>query len=182
MAFRKRSGEHDGSACNGTGPKCSRGQFHGPIDQLGVVTPATTPELVVKPNKVPPNIDYKQFSWPMTTEVLRDILASCSVGRMILHSAELATLEKSFQSQLTAIMIDYHMAHDAKITAMQLENYSRCITMLFPHENKVNQKKNPPIRKSFKPSSFLDNLPHSTRTDAPQPGWIAVLAVHQPED
>ncbi|KAL9700927.1 hypothetical protein quinque_004368 [Culex quinquefasciatus] len=137
MAFRKRSGEHDGNGCNGTGPKCSRGQFHGPVDQLGVVTPATTPELVVKPNKVPPNIDYKQFSWPMTTEVLRDILTSCSVGRMILHSAELATLEKSFQSQLTAIMIDYHMAHDAKITAMQLENYSRCITMLFPHENKT---------------------------------------------
>lgn len=141
MAFRKRSGEHDGNGCNGTGPKCSRGQFHGPVDQLGIVTPSTTPELVVKPNKVPPNIDYKQFSWPMTTEVLRDILASCSVGRMILHSAELATLEKSFQSQLTAIMIDYHMAHDTKITAMQLENYSRCITMLFPHENKVKLPK-----------------------------------------
>ena len=137
MAYRKRSGEHDVSVVNGAGPKCSRGQFHGPVEALGIMTPATTPELVVKPNKVPPNIDFKLFSWPMSTEVLRDILGSCSVGRMILHSAELATLEKSFQSQLTAIVIDYHMAYDTKITAMQLENYSRCITSLFPHENKV---------------------------------------------
>lgn len=136
MAYRKRSGEHDGSATNGS--KCPRGLVHSPtVEQLGVVTPATTPEMVPKPNKVPPNIDFRQFAWPMTTEVLRDLLASCSVGRMILHSAELATLEKSFQSQLTAIVIDYHMAYDTKITALQLENYSRCITMLFPHESKT---------------------------------------------
>lgn len=88
-------------------------------------------------HKAPPNISYKTFSWPMTVEVLKDILNSSNVGRMILHSGELGSLEKSFQSQLTAIVIDYHMEFDTKITAMQLENYQRCITTLFPHENKV---------------------------------------------
>ncbi|KXJ70140.1 uncharacterized protein LOC109420870 [Aedes albopictus] len=87
-------------------------------------------------HKAPPNISYKTFSWPMTVEVLKDILNSSNVGRMILHSGELGSLEKSFQSQLTAIVIDYHMEFDTKITAMQLENYQRCITTLFPHENK----------------------------------------------
>ncbi|XP_065080633.1 uncharacterized protein LOC135703367 [Ochlerotatus camptorhynchus] len=89
-----------------------------------------------KSHKAVPNISYKNFTWPMTVEVLKDILNSCSVGRLILHSGELGSLEKSFQSQLTAIVIDYHMEYDTKITALQLENYSRCITTLFPHENK----------------------------------------------
>lgn len=90
-----------------------------------------------KYHKPTSNISYKTFAWPMTVEVLKDILNSCNVGRMILHSGELGSLEKSFQSQLTAIVIDYHMEFDTKITAMQLENYQRCITTLFPHENKV---------------------------------------------
>lgn len=89
-----------------------------------------------KYHKPTSNISYKTFAWPMTVEVLKDILNSCNVGRMILHSGELGSLEKSFQSQLTAIVIDYHMEFDTKITAMQLENYQRCITTLFPHENK----------------------------------------------
>ncbi|XP_055626707.1 uncharacterized protein LOC129768822 [Toxorhynchites rutilus septentrionalis] len=79
---------------------------------------------------------YKTFSWPMTPEILKNILTSCSTGRLILHSGELGSLEKSFQSQLTAIVIDYHMEFDTKITALQLENYTTCITTLFPHENK----------------------------------------------
>lgn len=89
-----------------------------------------------KSHKAVPNISYRNFTWPMTVEVLKDILNSCSMGRLILHSGELGSLEKSFQSQITAIVIDYHMEYDTKITALQLENYSYCITTLFPHENK----------------------------------------------
>ncbi|XP_062550783.1 uncharacterized protein LOC134215662 [Armigeres subalbatus] len=87
-------------------------------------------------HKGAPNISYRTFPWPMTVEVLQDMLHSCSIGRMILHSGELGSLEKSFQSQLTAIVVDYHMDYDTKISAPQLENYCRCITTLFPHENK----------------------------------------------
>ncbi|XP_058464451.1 uncharacterized protein LOC131438443 [Malaya genurostris] len=88
-----------------------------------------------KPKSVP-RIAFRTFPWPMTPEILKDILSSCSVGRFILHSGELGSLEKTFQGQLTAIVIDYHMEYDTKITAQQLDNYSRCITTLFPHENK----------------------------------------------
>lgn len=87
-------------------------------------------------SKSVPRIQYRTFPWPMSPEVLKDILSSCIMGRLILQSGELGSLEKAFQSQLTAIVIDYHMEYDLKITAMQLENYARCITMLFPHENK----------------------------------------------
>ncbi|XP_053688389.1 uncharacterized protein LOC128737718 [Sabethes cyaneus] len=87
-------------------------------------------------SKSVPKIQYNTFPWPMTPEILKDILSSCTMGRLILQSGELGSLEKAFQSQLTAIVIDYHMEYDLKITAMQLENYARCITTLFPHENK----------------------------------------------
>ncbi|XP_055610180.1 uncharacterized protein LOC129757086 [Uranotaenia lowii] len=86
----------------------------------------------------PSDSSYKSYPWPMSPEVLKDILRSSNVGRMILSCGELGSLEKSMQSQLTGIVIDYHMDHDTKITAVQLENYCLCITTLFPHENKNN--------------------------------------------
>ncbi|XP_055534216.1 uncharacterized protein LOC129723800 [Wyeomyia smithii] len=96
---------------------------------------STTIAMEAPKPKTVPKIQYNLFPWPMTPEVLKDILSSCVMGRLILQSGELGSLEKAYQSQLTAIVIDYHMEFDLKITALQLENYARCITMLFPHEN-----------------------------------------------
>ncbi|XP_058836946.1 uncharacterized protein LOC131693264 [Topomyia yanbarensis] len=126
MSYRKRSAEQELS------PTRSVRGLNSCIISEPMINTATGE---IPKGKVELRIDYKMFPWPMTPEVLKDILSSCSVGRFILHSGELGCLEKTFQGQLTAIVIDYHMEYDTKITAQQLENYSRCITILFPHEN-----------------------------------------------
>ncbi|XP_052897225.1 uncharacterized protein LOC128304125 [Anopheles moucheti] len=78
---------------------------------------------------------YRTYRWPMTPNTLKDVLNSTSFGRSILSMGCLGLLGKSLQYQLSAIIIDYHMAYETKITTPHLENYAYCITTLFPHEN-----------------------------------------------
>uniref|UniRef100_A0A182N7I4 Uncharacterized protein n=1 Tax=Anopheles dirus TaxID=7168 RepID=A0A182N7I4_9DIPT len=82
-----------------------------------------------------PAISYRLFPWPMTPGTLKDVLNSSAIGRSIMAMGCLGGLGKSLQYQLTAIIIDYHMEYEAKITTPQLENYAYCITTLLPHEN-----------------------------------------------
>uniref|UniRef100_A0A182SJQ4 Uncharacterized protein n=1 Tax=Anopheles maculatus TaxID=74869 RepID=A0A182SJQ4_9DIPT len=82
-------------------------------------------------------VNNRTFRWPMTPGTLKDVLNSTSVGRSILSRGCLAALGKSLQYQLTAIIIDYHMAYETKITSPELENYAYCITTLLPHETAV---------------------------------------------
>uniref|UniRef100_A0A182PEX1 Uncharacterized protein n=1 Tax=Anopheles epiroticus TaxID=199890 RepID=A0A182PEX1_9DIPT len=81
------------------------------------------------------SVSYRSFQWPMTPGTLKDILSGSPIGQSILGMGCLGTLGKSLQYQLTAIIIDYHMAFETKITTPQLENYAYCITTLLPHEN-----------------------------------------------
>ncbi|XP_058125634.1 uncharacterized protein LOC131281265 [Anopheles ziemanni] len=81
------------------------------------------------------NVSYQSFRWPMTPSTLKEILDCNSLGRSIMAMGCLGGLGKSLQYQLTAIIIDYHMEFEAKITTPQLENYAYCIATLFPHEN-----------------------------------------------
>lgn len=80
-------------------------------------------------------VSYRTFGWPMTPNTLRDVLNCSTLGRSILTMGCLGGLGKSLQYKLTAIIIDYHMEYEAKITAPQLENYAFCIATLLPHEN-----------------------------------------------
>uniref|UniRef100_A0A182YJH4 Uncharacterized protein n=1 Tax=Anopheles stephensi TaxID=30069 RepID=A0A182YJH4_ANOST len=79
-------------------------------------------------------INNRTSRWPMTPGLLKDVLNSTYVGRSILARGCLGALGKSLQYQLTAIIIDYHMAYKTKITSPELENYAYCITTLLPHE------------------------------------------------
>uniref|UniRef100_A0AAG5D8H4 Uncharacterized protein n=2 Tax=Anopheles atroparvus TaxID=41427 RepID=A0AAG5D8H4_ANOAO len=80
-------------------------------------------------------VSYQSFRWPMTPSTLKDILEGSALGRSIMAVGCLGGLGKSLQYQLTAIIIDYHMEFEAKITTPQLENYAYCIATLLPHEN-----------------------------------------------
>ncbi|EAL41954.3 AGAP006779-PA [Anopheles gambiae str. PEST] len=80
-------------------------------------------------------VSYRSFQWPMTPGTLKDVLSSSPIGQPILARGCLGSLSKSLQYQLAAIIIDYHMEFETKITTPQLENYAYCITTLFPHEN-----------------------------------------------
>ncbi|XP_050075252.1 uncharacterized protein LOC126562726 [Anopheles maculipalpis] len=79
-------------------------------------------------------LSNQTIRWPMTPATLKEVLYSTTVGRSILSRGCLGVLGKSLQYQLTAIVIDYHMAYETKITSPELENYAHCITTLLPHE------------------------------------------------
>uniref|UniRef100_A0A182M0E7 Uncharacterized protein n=1 Tax=Anopheles culicifacies TaxID=139723 RepID=A0A182M0E7_9DIPT len=81
---------------------------------------------------------YRTHRFPMTPNTLKEVLNSTSLGRSILSIGCNGRLGKSLQYQLTAIIIEYHMAHETKITAPELQNYAYCITTLLPHENVVH--------------------------------------------
>uniref|UniRef100_A0A182K1V5 Uncharacterized protein n=1 Tax=Anopheles christyi TaxID=43041 RepID=A0A182K1V5_9DIPT len=133
-------------------------------------------------------VSYRMFQWPMTPGSLKDILNSNPLGRSILAMGCLGGLSKPLQYQLTAIIIDYHMEFEQKITTPQLENYAYCITTLLPHENAVSVVMEP-IQKSslFGNSKHYLNLilayvSHSSWSQQTKPGRVALFSFYQPKN
>lgn len=128
-----------------------------------------------------PAISYRTFPWPMTPSTLKDVLNSSAMGRSIMAMGCLGGLGKSLQYQLTAIIIDYHMEYEVKITTPQLENYAYCITTLLPHENTVSRGNS-----CFRTGKILmwqifvpADLSHSAWAKPTEPGRFALFTLHQ---